>query len=851
MGIKNDRAGIKLKECSIYLAPNAQPSVKLAADELQTHVKLATGLTLPITNAPVHPMIALGNNPAAVEAGLQTDQLPYETIRIVTKSGNLYLLGRDLPNDGITSHGGRSLGTLYATYEFIERVLGVRWLMPGEHGAYIPSLGENFELGNLDRTYTPPFCYREFSGWRRNVPAHQKWFGRGHVAYGLTAGFSRCIDFNHAWYVLYPGPKTAWAAVLKDMEKTFADNPEFFEMASNGKRIRPVGQFSLCLSNPEIAKDVADRVLALAAWKRKQNPELQSIQQSLCPNDSQPSCACANCVRAQIALSPETLGQLARTPPKTSWTPLVLDYYRAVAERVKAADAAVELGAAIYDRYEFAPPQKPAMLPDNFCAAMCPLYTGYGPVRLYEPVNQAWCKWFDSWEGVFHHQFYYGVDFWMRQFAGAPLPPFPGIMKQTFDRMRKAGYLGGFFYYNDGLGQSAPYNWMTMQMLWNPSADPDELFGEFCAKAYGQGGGDIKKLYQLAEENWRKFFARREGVFGYNLSPEVLEEVYARDWDKYQALFLAAESKAATPGEKWRLAMLGENLKLLYYHLTRQGSVVADRNSPLYMSDADFQKFNARRGPGGDLEGFVHSPSVNPFIGSTLIPLQAKLAANVANAEEPKLEKTYFQYHADIIIMSPVDQDAVVQLSYSTLTNQITGKDYLPETGYFNVYDQDRKLYYTGIAEKGKITFPVQKNKIYYLIYACNLDYSSGSKWRLMSVNVPCAIGQRVRPEGLLMANAGTPLYFHVPDNAGKFKLYFIGSNKAEIRDPAGTLAATVSGDGHDEVAIDRAKGNLQPGWWKISYQGHGGGNIRQSDELAGYFVLDPKLALQVEPLAK
>ncbi len=147
---------------SIYFATNAPPSVKIAADELQTHLKLTTGLTLPITNTPGHPMIALGNNPAASAAGIQTEALPYETVRIVTKNGNLYLLGRDLPNDGVTIHGGHSFGTLYAVYEFIERVLGVRWLLPGERGAYIPSLGKEFKLGQLDITYTPPFSFRQF-----------------------------------------------------------------------------------------------------------------------------------------------------------------------------------------------------------------------------------------------------------------------------------------------------------------------------------------------------------------------------------------------------------------------------------------------------------------------------------------------------------------------------------------------------------------------------------------------------------------------------------------------------------------------------------------------------------------
>jgi len=856
-GLTSGCARIKLQKCSIYLPPDAPPSVKIAADELQLHVKLATGLTLPITNAPVHPMIALGNSAAAASAGIHTETLPYETIRIVTKNGNLYLLGRDLPNDGITIHGGQSLGTLYAVYEFLERELGVRWLLPGEQGAYIPTLGQDFKLGDLDITYTPPFSCRRFSDLNSRFFSKryaESWYLRGHTyTPPKSKAGSRWIWENHSWDGLYADPGKPWAKYLKDREKTFAENPDLFELSSNGKRVRPVADFSLCLSNPKIAADVAERVVSFAHNRN-------DYQQSISPNDGTPRCACDNCKKSQIVLTPEATGYLAYERKNyISWTPLVLDYYRKVAELVKATDPKIELCGLIYSSYEFVPPQKPAVLPDNFCAAMAPLHTGYGPVRLYEPVNQAWCQWFDSWKGVFRHQLYYGVDFWMRQSAGAPLPPFTNLIKQTFDRMREAGYVGGFFYGNQGLGQSGPYAWIMMQMLWNPSANPEELFDEFCSKAYGGGGADIKKLYQLAEENIQKFFARRKGRFGYNMSPEMLEEVYAKDWDKYQALYLSAEGKTATPAERWRLAMLGENLKLLYYHLTRQGYVKEDRNSPLYMSDAAFQKFNERRRTEGDLEGFVVPvPETNYHV---LIPLQAKITS-IANTETNKLENTWFQYHMDIIIMSPTDQDAVLQLSYSSSSNNVTGKAYLPEVGYFSVYAFDesgkdtygnvinnprRKSYYSGIADRGKIVFPVQKNKLYCLTYCGLMDYAANSTWRLDSVNVPYAVGQRIRPQGLLMAATGAPLYFYVPDNAAKFQLYFNGGSKAEIRDSAGTLAATVPGGDYNEATIDRVKDKLQPGWWKVNYQGTATGYIRQSDELSGYFVIDPARALRVE----
>ena len=125
-------------EYRIVCAADAPTSVKTAAAELQRVLAAATGVALPIGADAVAPMICLGANAAARAAGLSVDALPEEAFRIEMKGPNLYILGRDTPDGQRTAAGGFSRGTEFGVYEFLERMVGVRWLMPGADGEEIP-----------------------------------------------------------------------------------------------------------------------------------------------------------------------------------------------------------------------------------------------------------------------------------------------------------------------------------------------------------------------------------------------------------------------------------------------------------------------------------------------------------------------------------------------------------------------------------------------------------------------------------------------------------------------------------------------------------------------------------------
>jgi len=120
---------------------------------LRRAVRLSTGVELPIINTPADPMICLGDNPTTEKAGFSASKLNHDSFRIVTKGKNLFIFGKDTP-DKFPWRGWESMGTIFGVCEFLESVVGVRWLMPGELGEEIPK-HEELKVQEMDQTQTP------------------------------------------------------------------------------------------------------------------------------------------------------------------------------------------------------------------------------------------------------------------------------------------------------------------------------------------------------------------------------------------------------------------------------------------------------------------------------------------------------------------------------------------------------------------------------------------------------------------------------------------------------------------------------------------------------------------------
>ena len=836
---------VELSKCVIYHAPDAPPSVKEAARELSDYLAKILGVKLKVQNEPGQPMIALGDTPQTQAARI-TDGKPlaYEEFVIRTHGGNLYIVGRDMPNDGKTEFYGDSFGTRYGVYDFLENVLGVRWLLPGERGIYLPKYPSDYRSGPLNIRFQPRFSSRKLVfNWPKN-PAVHEWtkFNKMIPNAAFACGW-RYLHNYHSWSVLFPLSETHFTAKYnKSALKTFREHPEYFGMSKAGKRISPVGQFSLCLSNVKLMDEMAERVKNSVRCQRDRFKGWDRYRYScISPADAQPSCNCPECRRYVRPNDYSALGTVAYPGNVENWSELVFMYYRALCERLPD----YILSGYVYYKSEFTYPGISPM-PRNFLGIMAPLHTGYGPVRLYEPVNRAWHNWQKSWDGIFTEQFYYGVDFWLRQSVGAPMSPYPGLMKDTFETLVKRPYVGLQIYENKGYGHSGLYMWMMMKMEWNPYLDPYKLMDEYLNKAYGAATAPfMKKIYELAESGMKTFITRRKGKTGYNFSPELLKEVYADRWSEYEKLFLSAFAAPKDENQAWRFDLFRENLRFLRYHLESMKLIQGEAPAPLKMDESVIHGniLRSQRDP-------VFAVCVNGIAESSYLH-NVVFSASARPVSIPSAEKqsdhNFYRYHQDIIVQSDHDGLGRMRLVYKTKPNPFTGRPYLPEIGYFNVYDMQGKHLFSGITRGGEIHFPVKKGKTYYLIKQGDLDYMSGCVWRIAETNLRYAFGQKIDPQGIAMAGFSGPLYFHVREGVPSFKFYLTSSViDFELIDPAGKIVLSDSKSRNYRICTVK---NAQPGWWKLKIRNSGGidGYFRLGEELDPFVVMDPEKALFVQ----
>jgi len=208
----------------IYRAPEAVGSVKLAAEEIQRVLRVSTGAELPIVDEPASPMICLGDNDASRAAGLSAEGLVDDAFIIRTTGGDLYILGKEHPDDQPEWIGWTSRGTLYGAYDFLERVVGVRWLMPGEVGEDIPAHA-TLALPELDLQEAPDFPIRVVQDIREELP--QSHPDRRVVDRWMNRMKMPCKQFD--------GWKLGWGHSWNDYvtEEQLAEHPEWRELRDN------------------------------------------------------------------------------------------------------------------------------------------------------------------------------------------------------------------------------------------------------------------------------------------------------------------------------------------------------------------------------------------------------------------------------------------------------------------------------------------------------------------------------------------------------------------------------------------------------------------------------------------
>ncbi len=440
-------------QAAIILQPGASEPLAEAVEEIRSLTRRASGAELPLAEEAPEGTIAIhiGRTPA-VEAlvvdlgGLDADGFVIE----FPDPQTIVILG---PSDW---------GTEFGIYEFLERYLGVRWLVPGESGTYVPEMA-TITVPDEPVREEPAFFSRKYFGLRH--PGQQLWARRNRL-------HSR-VEFHHQLYILFPPSE-------------MQEHPEFFPIR-DGERFFPTADhynsgWQPCLTAPGIVDVAVERICRFF----DEQPEAESY--SLGVTDSGGHCQCENC----RALDPGRKNMVNRD----HLTDRYLTWANAVVEGVLEKHPDKWFGFLAYSEI-FEPPDRVKMHP-----RLIP-YMTYDRMQWIDPEARAAAeeltrRWAEAASTVGWYDYIYGAAYLVPRL-------YPHAMGEYYRFAAENGVRGhtAEAYPNFGEG---PKLYVSLKLQWDPYQDLDALLEEWYTLAVGEEAAPFLRSYY---EHWEDFWTRR------------------------------------------------------------------------------------------------------------------------------------------------------------------------------------------------------------------------------------------------------------------------------------------------------------------------------------------------------
>ena len=302
VGADKDGAFVVAKDgvpkADIVIPAKPLDAVRYAANELKYHLDKAFGADFAIvaedalagSKMPCH--FFLGATKAAEVAKVPGRELKPDERYLKIQGNGLYLVGKDsnikyahIPKMWTV----RSLGTLYAVYDFLETELKVKWLWPGETGEIIPKRS-SLSVRSLERSGREPLDERYFNGAS----------GRNYkIGFSSSSAYDRFYAAQTKFLVRHRHGrrlKTVATHSFGDWWKRFGkEHPEYFNLLPDGTR-RPLHNptlVTMCCSEPGVWKQKAADWKA--GWENTGKRGGFEPWVNCCENDSAGLCTCAKC----------------------------------------------------------------------------------------------------------------------------------------------------------------------------------------------------------------------------------------------------------------------------------------------------------------------------------------------------------------------------------------------------------------------------------------------------------------------------------------------------------------------------------------------------------------------------
>ena len=442
-----------IRNWRITVSDDATASERYAAEEFQNSFNQATQLTLPLVTTQHN---ANSDSGRIVIGALAT--LGDEDIQITVKSGQVQI------------RGGVPRGVLYAVYQFLEELIGIRFLT-ADH-THIPDASA-LQIPCGSYTYSPPFSFR-WSYYREN--SENPIFAAKRKVNTVTdaenlGGKTQQQLINHSFHALVP-------------YGTYGEgHPEYYALV-DGKRDTNThgGGPQLCVTNPEVIEIAA----ASAIQQLTERPEATNI--SVSQADTAAYCRCEVC---------ETLNEAEGTPMGSQLT-----LVNAVAERIEKVHPHVKVGTLAY-WYTRKPPKtiKPRHnVQIQLCSIeCCTLHAIDNPDC---EQNQAFCQDTNEWGKICDDIWIWNYNTNFRSYD-LPFPNLRSIEPNVRYFLRNNAK--GVFMQANGNGLTGEFsdlrNYLISHLIWNPQLDAESLLNEFVNLHYEAAAPPILEYITFLHDN--------------------------------------------------------------------------------------------------------------------------------------------------------------------------------------------------------------------------------------------------------------------------------------------------------------------------------------------------------------
>lgn len=452
----------------------------MAVKALTEYIKSSTNVEIKVVKAKDYKggkAIFLGNSPAAAKAGFEFNDLKPEHFRIMTKDGNLAIIGMDSdeidikgPNGAVVKEQMQSRGTLFGVADFLERFVGVRWYYPGELGTII-SRSKDLIIPPCNYEDGPVYTRRH--AWTRQLVKENREFA---YIWRYGEGIGHGNHSHEGWADIFPG------------------KPELFALKRDGTREMTYFGGQLDYTNPEVKE------LEIQRLKEFYKTGNRKLWKTRAPRNSyfyEFPCDCMS-ENYSPAFQEYLKSYKGDRPEIEQFSKLIHQFYADVAVEAEKLWPEKYMLFGAYSRYTL--PAKDVKYRNNMIAEVCIMD---GMAFHKEPAKYKF--WLDVLrqytELTGNKPYFWHYPTWPMESTNAPLI-FPHLVNR-WHRDAKDISQGAFLC---GLMRSWEQDhlnaYIWMKSMWNPDFDVQAALDEYYTLCYGAAAPIMKEYFDLLIDRW-------------------------------------------------------------------------------------------------------------------------------------------------------------------------------------------------------------------------------------------------------------------------------------------------------------------------------------------------------------